>query len=140
MPDRAIAEVAAATPAGPWVAHVSGATPLAALDPHGRRAGEPRAELVGEHGAEFPDRVEEWSFYLASLHDFAAPGGDLPPSFDALVDEVFGGIRGLKGVHCCGNTDWSILLKTKMDILNFDAYAYAQSVALYPDEIKKLIG
>ena len=37
VPDRAIAEVAAATPAGPWVAHVSGATPLAALDPHRRR-------------------------------------------------------------------------------------------------------
>ena len=37
VPDRAIAEVAAATPAGPWVAHVSGATPLAALDPHERR-------------------------------------------------------------------------------------------------------
>ena len=37
VPDRAIAEVAAATPAGPWVAHVSGATPLTALDPHARR-------------------------------------------------------------------------------------------------------
>ncbi len=37
VPDRAIAEVAASTPAGPWVAHVSGATPLAALDPHARR-------------------------------------------------------------------------------------------------------
>ena len=37
VPDRAIAEVAAATPLGPWVAHVSGATPLAALDPHVRR-------------------------------------------------------------------------------------------------------
>jgi len=37
VPDRAIAEVAAATPPGPWVAHVSGATPLTALDPHERR-------------------------------------------------------------------------------------------------------
>ena len=37
VPDRAIAEVAAETPAGPWVAHVSGATPLTALDPHTRR-------------------------------------------------------------------------------------------------------
>jgi predicted short-subunit dehydrogenase-like oxidoreductase (DUF2520 family) len=37
VPDRAIAEVAAATTQGPWVAHVSGATPLAALDPHMRR-------------------------------------------------------------------------------------------------------
>lgn len=37
VPDRAIAEVAAAIPPGPWVAHVSGATPLTALDPHERR-------------------------------------------------------------------------------------------------------
>ena len=37
VPDRAIAEVAAAIAQGPWVAHVSGATPLAALDPHVRR-------------------------------------------------------------------------------------------------------
>jgi predicted short-subunit dehydrogenase-like oxidoreductase (DUF2520 family) len=39
VPDRAIAEVAAATPTGPWIAHVSGATPLHALDPHLRRFG-----------------------------------------------------------------------------------------------------
>jgi predicted short-subunit dehydrogenase-like oxidoreductase (DUF2520 family) len=34
VPDRAIAEVARAIEPGPWVAHVSGGTPLAALDPH----------------------------------------------------------------------------------------------------------
>jgi predicted short-subunit dehydrogenase-like oxidoreductase (DUF2520 family) len=37
VPDRAIAEVASETAPGPWIAHVSGATPLAALDPHTRR-------------------------------------------------------------------------------------------------------
>jgi predicted short-subunit dehydrogenase-like oxidoreductase (DUF2520 family) len=37
VPDGAIAEVAQSIPPGPWVAHVSGATPLAALDPHERR-------------------------------------------------------------------------------------------------------
>ncbi|HWQ22777.1 MAG TPA: DUF2520 domain-containing protein [Gaiellaceae bacterium] len=37
VPDRAIAQVAAEIAPGPWVAHVSGATPLAALDPHVRR-------------------------------------------------------------------------------------------------------
>ena len=37
VPDRAIASVAASIPTGPWVAHVSGGTPLAALDPHVRR-------------------------------------------------------------------------------------------------------
>jgi predicted short-subunit dehydrogenase-like oxidoreductase (DUF2520 family) len=39
VPDRAIAEVAAEVAPGPWVAHVSGATPLAALAPHRRRFG-----------------------------------------------------------------------------------------------------
>jgi predicted short-subunit dehydrogenase-like oxidoreductase (DUF2520 family) len=39
VPDRAIAEVAASVEPGPWVGHVSGATPLAALAPHERRFG-----------------------------------------------------------------------------------------------------
>jgi predicted short-subunit dehydrogenase-like oxidoreductase (DUF2520 family) len=37
VPDRAIAEVAAAIPSGPWVAHTSGACRLEALAPHERR-------------------------------------------------------------------------------------------------------
>lgn len=37
VPDDAIAEVAAGVAVGPWVAHVSGATSLAALEPHSRR-------------------------------------------------------------------------------------------------------
>jgi predicted short-subunit dehydrogenase-like oxidoreductase (DUF2520 family) len=39
VPDAAIADVAASIDIGPWVAHVSGATALAALDPHERRFG-----------------------------------------------------------------------------------------------------
>ena len=56
-----------------------------------------------------------------------------------MIDEVFAGISGLKGLHCCGNTDWSVLLKTKLDILNFDTYNYAESVSIYPDEIRKFL-
>ena len=37
VPDRAIAEVARELEPGPWVAHVSGGTPLGALAPHERR-------------------------------------------------------------------------------------------------------
>jgi predicted short-subunit dehydrogenase-like oxidoreductase (DUF2520 family) len=37
VPDGAIAAVARTIEAGPWIAHVSGGTPLAALDPHTRR-------------------------------------------------------------------------------------------------------
>lgn len=56
-----------------------------------------------------------------------------------LMDEVFAGIEGLKGVHCCGNTDWSLLLSTSADILNLDAYGYAESLALYPDEVSAFL-
>jgi methionine synthase II (cobalamin-independent) len=52
-----------------------------------------------------------------------------------LMDDVFAGIEGLKGVHCCGNTDWSLLLSTTVDILNLDAYEYAEALALYPEEV-----
>ena len=62
-----------------------------------------------------------------------------PEKVIGLLEEVFRGIEGLKGVHCCGNTDWSVLLNTSTDILSFDAYNYAQSLSLYPAEVKKFL-
>lgn len=56
-----------------------------------------------------------------------------------LLEEVFGGISGLKGIHCCGSADWSLLLKTSADILSFDAYNYAESLSLYPDDVKSFL-
>jgi predicted short-subunit dehydrogenase-like oxidoreductase (DUF2520 family) len=53
VPDAAIPEVARAIPEGPWVAHVSGATTLDALDPHTRRFSvHPLQTLTTERGAE----------------------------------------------------------------------------------------
>ena len=57
----------------------------------------------------------------------------------SLIEEVLSGIKGLKGVHCCANTDWSILLETSIDILNLDAYGYAENLALYPEEVKRFL-
>jgi hypothetical protein len=57
----------------------------------------------------------------------------------SLLNEVFEGVSGVKGVHCCGNTDWSILLETTTDIINFDSYNYAGSLALYPKEVKRFL-
>jgi methionine synthase II (cobalamin-independent) len=56
-----------------------------------------------------------------------------------LIDEVLGGIEGLKGIHCCGNINWSVLMKTSIDILSFDAYNYGQSLALYPTDLKAFL-
>ena len=53
VPDAVIADVAATIAPGPWVAHVSGATPLQALDPHQRRFSvHPLQTLVRGRGPE----------------------------------------------------------------------------------------
>ena len=57
----------------------------------------------------------------------------------ALLEEVFAGLKGLKAVHCCGNTEWPILLATSADILSFDAYKYAESLSLFPHEVRSFL-
>jgi predicted short-subunit dehydrogenase-like oxidoreductase (DUF2520 family) len=58
VPDRAIVEVATEISVGPWVAHVSGATPLDALDPHTRRFSlHPLRSFSKERGPEQLDGV-----------------------------------------------------------------------------------
>ena len=56
-----------------------------------------------------------------------------------LLEGAFNGIKGLKGIHCCGNTDWSIILATSVDIISFDAYTYSHTIALYPDAVRAFI-
>lgn len=55
------------------------------------------------------------------------------------LEEVFSAIRGLKGTHCCGNTDWSMLLETSVNIISFDALNYAENLALFADDVKKFL-
>lgn len=57
----------------------------------------------------------------------------------AMLNEVFEAIHqegALAGVHCCANTDWSVLLATSVDIVNLDAYGYLDTLALYPAELR----
>jgi methionine synthase II (cobalamin-independent) len=75
--------------------------------------------------------------YMAAFGSIAVP-------FDKervikLLNGIFSGISGVKGVHCCGNTDWPVLLETSTDIISFDTYNYAESLTLYPAEVKKFL-
>jgi methionine synthase II (cobalamin-independent) len=59
-----------------------------------------------------------------------------------MLNEVFDAIHAegaLAGVHCCGNTDWSVLMETAVDILNLDAYEYLENLALYPHEVRAFL-
>jgi hypothetical protein len=55
------------------------------------------------------------------------------------INEVVGTIHdrgGLAGVHCEANTDWSLLMESDLDILDFDAYDHMQAITLYPAELR----
>jgi len=52
-----------------------------------------------------------------------------------LLGQVFDSVQGLKGVHCCGNTDWSVILSTPVDIISLDAYDYGQSLTAHAEAL-----
>lgn len=68
VPDSAIEEVARSIATGPWVAHVSGATPLGALDSHVRRFGvHPLQTFTRARGPEQLDGA--WAAVTAETDD-----------------------------------------------------------------------
>jgi len=42
----------------------------------------------------------------------------------------------LAGTHCCGNTEWTILIDAGVDIISFDAYQYGETIGYYPQQVK----
>jgi len=57
----------------------------------------------------------------------------------ACLQEVVEAIHtagGLAGIHVCANTDWSVILESSADIVNFDAYSFFNRFILYADHIK----
>ena len=46
---------------------------------------------------------------------------------------------GPKGVHLCGNPDWSFLLKLDLDVLSIDALAWGYIFSRYKEEVKDFL-
>lgn len=64
---------------------------------------------------------------------------DVVSAIAELVDAIHAE-GAVAGVHCCGNTDWSILVDAGADLLNFDAFGYGETVALYGAALKRHFG
>jgi hypothetical protein len=60
----------------------------------------------------------------------------------AKLGEVMEAIHvegGIAGIHCCGNTEWSIPVDAGADVVNFDAFEFGETVSLYPEHMKRQI-
>lgn len=60
----------------------------------------------------------------------------------ACLGEVIEAIHaegGLAGIHVCANTEWDMVMSAGVDIVNFDAYAYAERFGLYDRHIRDFL-
>jgi len=58
----------------------------------------------------------------------------LTESIEAIHSE-----GAIAGIHCCGNTEWSILIDADVDIISFDAFEYGDTIAFYADSVRKYL-
>ncbi|HAA03047.1 MAG TPA: hypothetical protein DCE18_06725 [Syntrophobacteraceae bacterium] len=55
-----------------------------------------------------------------------------------ILGEVIRSIHqagALAGIHVCANTEWSLVLSSSADVVNFDAYGYLDRFLLYHEDI-----
>jgi hypothetical protein len=52
------------------------------------------------------------------------------------VVEAIHSAQAIAGSHCCGNTEWTILIDAGVDVISFDAYQYGETIGYYPDRVK----
>jgi hypothetical protein len=56
-----------------------------------------------------------------------------------IFNDVLGGIPALRGIHCCGNTDWSVLYNADVDIINYDAFNYLETIFYFEEDLRRFI-
>ncbi|MBL7220196.1 MAG: hypothetical protein ISS69_08785 [Phycisphaerae bacterium] len=58
-----------------------------------------------------------------------------------MLGEIFEAIRaagGIAGIHVCGNSDWGVVIRSGVDVVNFDAHQYGTRISLYADDVRAL--
>jgi methionine synthase II (cobalamin-independent) len=57
----------------------------------------------------------------------------------SLLNETLEGIEAKMGVHCCGNTDWSVLFGANVDIVNYDAYNFLETIFYFKEDLTRFL-
>jgi methionine synthase II (cobalamin-independent) len=63
---------------------------------------------------------------------------DISSCLQEVIDAIHAQ-QAMAGVHVCANTDWSLLLTSDLDIVNFDAHGYFDKLILYAEQLKRFL-
>lgn len=53
-----------------------------------------------------------------------------------IVSDVIQKNGGLSAIHCCGKCNWSIAMDVGMNIINFDAFSFAENLSTFTENLK----
>jgi len=91
---------------------------------------------MGKHGILFVDEPILAGFGSAAFINLSRAQAV------STLQEIFSSVRTagfLVGSHCCANTDWSLMVDAGVDIINFDAFAYTDSIGLYAPSVSAFL-
>lgn len=55
------------------------------------------------------------------------------------LSDAIQSMGALSAIHCCGKCDWSVPMKVGMNIINFDAFLYAENMSLFTEDLDKFL-
>lgn len=56
-----------------------------------------------------------------------------------FISDIIKANGGISGIHCCGKCDWTIPVNAGVNIINLDAYTFAQNLSLFSDVINEFL-
>lgn len=80
------------------------------------------------------------AFTPINRENVIAEAEEIKKQIEEITNKI--AVRGkvLVGVHCCGNTDWSIFTDiNSIDIISFDAFSYLDKLVLYSDDLQRFL-
>jgi hypothetical protein len=88
----------------------------------------------------FPDKDTFITVGDGALSVYSSAGGT--GSWSEIMEcynELMEPLEGDTCIHCCANFDWSLLMATRTSCINFDAYQYGETLALYADQLRDFL-
>ncbi|MBR6098251.1 hypothetical protein IKP85_00725 [bacterium] len=55
------------------------------------------------------------------------------------VSDTIKSFGALSAIHCCGKCDWKVPIESGVNMLNLDAYSYAQNLSVYAKSVKNFL-
>jgi len=82
--------------------------------------------------------IDELYLVAVGTSQNTLPRREIIDKINTVIDVVHAN-GALAGIHCCGNTDWDLVMATRIDILNFDAYGYLEKILLYEKTLSSFL-